>query len=98
MLRRTIKLRQVEATAIGIVDGEVQTIKLRNFIYTGRKMSKTAIEKEYSADVEDCGLSQLVYEEKEIEEVYEITLEKFLANATLIENAEELGDIENEVE
>ena len=82
---RTINYTVVKATGVKVTEGVAQTFDLGTMSYTGRRKSKKAIENHFASEMEEYGADVLVYEEKEIEKKFELSLEDFLAVATEIE-------------
>lgn len=83
-MTRTIKYIKVDVKAIGLEDGVLISKDLNSFSYTGRKISKMAMEKKYEAELKESGLTSLLFTETEFEKKYEIELDDFLSIATEI--------------
>lgn len=91
-MRKTVNFTKVNAKAIGILNGKPECKELLPYIYNGRKLSKTALEKMYSVQLKESGLQALVFGTEEIQKTYEFSLEDLIAISTEVENTPQDGE------
>lgn len=75
---RTFKLTKVTVVAVKLKGDNVKTTQIDEFIYHGRKKSKSSIEKMYSEKIKEMNMDSIIIKEEEIQKVLEFELEDLL--------------------
>ena len=83
-MKRTIKVTEIKACAMSVVEGKPNSRELLPVQYSGRKLTDVGIEKLFKGQLEK-GERVFITSSEEIEKTYEMDIETFLKYATLVE-------------
>lgn len=83
-MKRTIKITEIKACAMSVVDGKPNSRELDPIEYSGRKLTDVGTQKLFKKQLKD-GESVFIVSSDEIEKTYEMDTETFLKYATLVE-------------
>lgn len=83
-MKRTIKVTEIKACAMSVIEGKLNSRELTPVQYSGRKLTEVGTQKLFKKQLKE-GESVFIVSSEEKERTYEMSLEKFMDHATLVE-------------